>query len=109
MKPIILVSEPTFREPKRVTKQDVWGPDPIFTKKGVIFPEGDGMIVAKSETICPIFKDKVPYKSVTVVCTREQEFDVCYWLEYVHGGNSIAKRKILPDNKVGIRSDYMCW
>lgn len=69
----------------------------------------NGMVVAMSEQLCPVFKDKVPYKSVTVICTREQEFDVSYWLEYVDGANSISKRKLLPDNKVALRSDYMCW
>jgi len=72
-----------------------------------------GMVVASQAkgypNICPIWKDKIPYKSVTVVCPEEFEGDCEYWLEFVHGGGSISRRKKLPGGKIALRSDYQAW
>lgn len=97
---IIGVNMPTGPKAKKLTKDDVWGS---------AADNYTGMIVARSESKCPIFKDKVPYKSVTVVCDIAQQGEVEYWLEYVHGGNCVCKTKKLPENKIAIRSDYQCW
>jgi hypothetical protein len=70
--------------------------------------DNGGMIVAGYNDICPIFKDKIPYKSVTVICQAEDYNEVCYWLDYVHGGG-ISKTKTLTDGRIAIRSNYMCW
>ena len=59
--------------------------------------------------VCPIFKDKLPFKAVTVVCDREQEQEVVYWLEYVQGGNCVTQRSGLRNGKVAIRAEYQCW
>ena len=104
----IKVSNPTRdlnEEKMKLTKEDVWGK--WNHEEGTMV--SPGMIVSRSEERCSIFKDKVPYKSVTVVCSTEQADEVEYWLEYVHGGGSISKRKELPGNRVAIRSNYMCW
>lgn len=86
------------REAKMKLKlEDVWGKD----KKG-------GLAVAYSYDECPVFNDTVPYKSVTVVFDIEDEEEVCYWLRSIHGG-SYRARKVLPDGKIAIRSDYQCW
>lgn len=84
-----------------VTKEDVWG-DMVNSNKR-------GMVVAKSYDTCPIFCDKVPYKSVTVVCDANQESAVRYWLSFVHGGNNISNRKVFDDGRIALRSNYMCW
>lgn len=122
----IEVLEPTVPESKELTQEDVWGK---FVSEGTEdMVEGGqtykvskghfkgGMMVArgtgrkdKPAVICPIFGDVVPYKSVTAVCAIAMETDVTYWLEYVHGGNSISQRKVLPGGRVALRSDYMCW
>ena len=96
----VLVSEPTAPKAKTLTQEDVWG---NYTKKTL------GMIVARMNDKCPVFKDKVPYKSVTIICTEEQFDEVHYWLEYVHGADCIGKVKRLPKGKIAIRSNYMCW
>lgn len=88
----------------KLTMEDVWGKHNEKTFE----PIHNGMIVAREEEKCPIFRDRLPYKSVTVVCKPEQEDEVCYWLDYVHGGG-ISKRKVLKDGKIAIRSNYMCW
>lgn len=93
--------EEEYQKKLCVTKEDVWG-DMVNSDKR-------GMVVAKSYDTCPIFHDKVPYKSVTVVCEPKQERDVCYWLSYVHGGNNISNRKVLDDGRIALRSDYTCW
>lgn len=99
------LSGPSGDEPSSTTKDDVWGEfDPVTFEK-----LSEGMVVARSEQTCPHFGDVIPYKSVTVVCQIEQEEDVHYWLEYVHGANAVSMRKPLPDNQVAIRSDYQCW
>lgn len=94
----MIVSNPTVPEAKKITKEDVWG--------GI---GQNGMIVARTDDKCPYFKDKVPYKSVTVVCDKDQVHEVTYWLEYVHGAHSVSKTKDLKNGKVAMRSDYKCW
>lgn len=101
----IFLSGPSGNEPTKISKEDVWGKwdDDCNIKIS------DGMIVANYGNKCPIFKDIVPYKSVTVVCNKEDVNDVTFWLEYVHGANAISKEKSLPDGKIALRSDYQCW
>lgn len=85
-------------------KADVFGDFDHETFKKI----NDGMVVAKTDDVCPIFGDVVPYKSVTVICMKSQESEVRYWLSYVHGGPA-SKRFELPDDRVAIRSDYQAW
>jgi len=107
----------------KVTKDDVWGKytdDLKLLDRGMIvaqgyigdkyYEEGLGAWKKKVQTtnVCPVWKDELPYKSVTVVCLKEQEDEVKYWLSHVHGGES-EKTKTLPDGKVAIRSNYQCW
>lgn len=87
----------------KLEKDDVW---PLFDDKDKKITEG--RIVASSGEKCPIWKDKVPYKSVTAVCTKDELNEVLYWLSYVHGGEH-SKMCPLPDNKIAIRSDYQAW
>lgn len=101
----VYLSSPTTDTPVVLKQEDVWGEyDPVLGVK-----VSEGMIVARTDDTCPIFGDKVPYKSVTVVCNEEQKQEVTYWLEYVHGANSVSSVKEIEDNNVAIRSDYMCW
>jgi hypothetical protein len=121
------VSNPTVREAKELTKEDVWG---VFKETGREThrdPDGfeyqsmaggfvGGMMVArghghkdKPQNVCPIFKDEVPWKSATAICALAMEPEVTYWLEYVQGGNCISQRKVLPGGRVALRCDYMCW
>ena len=100
----VFVSGPSGSEPATLTKEDVWGEyDDDYR---MINP---GMIVARSGDTCPIFGDEVPYKSVTVVCLPEQEADVTYWLEHVHGSDCLNGRANLKSGRIALRSDYMCW
>lgn len=101
----MFVSGPSGDEPDSLTKEDVWGE---FDHESLT-KLSDGMIVARTDEQCPHFEDTVPYKSVTVVCEANQEQEVHYWLEYVHGGNSVSMRKELPNNQIALRSDYQCW
>jgi hypothetical protein len=88
----------------KLKMEDVWGKYDEEKHEMIHY----GMIVARAEVKCPIFKDKLPYKSVTVVCNPEEEGEVEYWLSYVHGGG-VSKRKELKDGKIALRSDYQCW
>ena len=87
-----------------LNKDDVWGAYNVETRQRI----SDGMIVARSEEICPIFGDKVPNKSVTVVCNQKQYDEVVYWLAYVHGGEA-SRDRLLEDGRIALRSDYQCW
>jgi hypothetical protein len=89
----------------KLTKQDVWGSFDETTHEKL----SDGMIVARYKDICPIWKDELPNKSVTVICTETQFNEVSSWLEYVHGAESVTKAKTLPEGKIALRSDYKCW
>jgi hypothetical protein len=101
----VSISGPLGGTPTSLTKEDVLGG---FVHKSLT-KLSDGMIVARSDQECPHFEDTVPYKSVTVVCDENQEKDVHYWLEYVHGANSVSMKKPLPNNRIALRSDYQCW
>lgn len=90
---------------RKLTKEDVWGKFDEETLRRL----SDGMIAARSEQICPVWKDKLPYKSVTVICKAEEVDEVSYWLGYVHGGDSISKQRKIAGGKVALRSNYMCW
>ena len=94
-----------FHATLKLKKEDVWGSFNPETYK----METEGMVVARQDQVCPVFKDTVPYKSATVVCLPSQEKEVIYWLTYVQGGNNISKRKVLPGGEVALRTDYMCW
>lgn len=92
---------PSIAEVGQLTLEDIFGNDKLKTK---------GMVVAVRGEQCPIFKDIIPYKSVTVVCNTNQEREVTNWLDYVMGGRSISKRKEIKSvGIVVLRSDYQCW
>ena len=59
----VIVSQPSVPEAKTLRKDDVWG---IYDDK-VGKRVKNGMVIARSEERCPIFKDIIPYKSVTLV------------------------------------------
>lgn len=96
---------------KELTKDDVWGIFDIdkmeYETTGMMV--GSSSVALESMNVCPIWGDTLKYKSATFVCEREQELDVIEWLEYVHGGGCISRRKVLPDGKIALRSDYQCW
>lgn len=110
---------------KKITQDDVWGTfdeDFNLVTRGMIVAQGNPYDKPEEEQerldlikkiqvpdICPIWKDRLPYKSVTVVCNVDQSGEVESWLSYVHGGDCISKIKMLPNNKVAFRSNYMCW
>ena len=114
-----IVLNPSTSESRFLKQEDVWGRYVEIDDKYVNV--NDGMIVADhnfgghdekngcSKKKCPHFGDYIGYKSVTVVCDKRLQKDVEYWLEFVHGGGSIQDVKDLKDNKIAIRSDYMCW
>lgn len=101
----MIVSEPNFPEAKKLSKDDVFGIFDLEKMEKV----SKGMVVASSDEFCPHFGDIVPYKSVTVVCRRDQVDEVSYWLEYVQGAGSITETKAINDLQVALRADYMCW
>ncbi len=108
----------------KLGKADVWGDFNHDTGENL----GHGMVVARGlpqidkyftkeqfdkankevPAICPVFGDRLPWKSVTVICKMEEYKEINYWLEYVHGGGAVQKTKSLPDGKLAIRSNYMC-
>lgn len=107
----------------KVSKDDVWGKfdDNLnLISRGMIVAQGyigdkyyeKGLEHWKKKlqvsNVCPVWGDELPYKSVTVICNKEQEDEVRYWLCYVHGGEA-EMSKTLPDGKVAIRSNYQCW
>ena len=112
----IWVSSPSGLKPKNLIQEDVWGKHEMESEHIPKIPIRwihHGMIVASSDAdglpiVCPVWKDKLPYKSVTVICKPSQEQDVTYWLEYVQGTDSVSRRKKVG-NKVALRSDYKCW
>jgi len=123
----VMVSLPDGPEPTEMTKDDVWGKLVVDGVEEHVGASGKyassvkghfegGYIVARGHghddappVKCPVFGDEVPYKSVTAVFPAAIESDVTYWLGYVQGGDCVSKRKVLPDGRVAVRADYMCW
>lgn len=101
----IIIKSPNGEPPENLTKEDVWG---VFDMEKME-RTSEGMIVARHKDICPIFKDEVPYKSVTVVCPKKRYDEVVYWLEYVHGADCVTMIEELDDLRIAIRSEYQCW
>ena len=63
---------------------------------------------------CPIFKDKIGYKSFTIIVEKRLQDQAEYWCGYFHGANSISNTMDLDNTKngkvyVAIRSDYQAW
>jgi len=89
----------------------------MLVARGLPYEEGSPealKIQSKSDDkpipmVCPIMGDKLPYKSVSVVCKVEDFEAVEYWLSYVHGGGCIEFTKDLEDGTMLVRSNYMCW
>jgi len=119
----IKISEPTnVPVLSAVTQDDVWG---IFDSErwrreswGMIVARGQGETrgMGKQPTgvedvpeVCPVWGDKLGYKDVTVVFSNEVEDQAVYWLEYVHGGDCVTRRKSLRGDRVALRSEYQCW
>ncbi len=108
----------------KITQDDVWGTyddDHHMIDKGMMVARGYGEpdekyfprkkyeeLTKVLPDICPVWKDKLPYKSVTVICEEKDLSQVLYWLSYVHGGE-YDKTKELPGGKVAIRSHYQAW
>lgn len=108
----------------KLFKSQVWGKfdknhhsidNGMIVARGL--PEVDGKyftqekyneITSRLPDTCPVWKDKMPYKSVTAICSEEEFDEVTFWLSYVHGGE-YEKVKNLPDGKVAIRSNYQAW
>jgi hypothetical protein len=117
----ITISNPTHANPQALTKEDIWGKwvNRHRVSWGMIvadcqFGGGRDKKTARSKGKCPIFNDHIPYRSVTVVCREEWADEVAYWLEFVHGGESISQEKEINDleegkNYIAFRSDYQCW
>jgi hypothetical protein len=112
-----------------ITKDDVWGEftgidDPRGThvkiSKGMITAQGipyepdspEGKALSKkigAPAVCPMTKAPLPFKSVNVVCKKEDQQAVEYWLEYVHGGGCVEFTVAVEGDRVLIRSNYMAW
>ena len=58
---------------------------------------------------CPVFHDLIPWKSWTVIVPLEHEQDAMYWLDYIHGADSVTWRKQVDHRSVALRSNYMAW
>ena len=111
------ILDPTVSEPENLTMEAVWGKHEMESEHVPKIPMvwiHHGMLVATSHedglrSICPVWGDVLPYKSVTVICRPCMEKEVKYWLEYVHGGGSVSRRKVISKNEIALRSDYQCW
>ena len=100
----VVVLDPTFPEATDITQEDVWGK--WLNPQTKVH---NGMVAAKTGDKCPVWGDKVPYKSVTVICASDLREQVAYWLEFVHGSDCIANVCDLDNGRVAFRSDYQAW
>ena len=93
--------------PEPLTKEDVFNTDRFIVADCRHGGYDEKKLQSKGR--CPIFGDFVDWKSVTVVCTKEEEWEVETQLTYQHGADSVSQYKELDDGRVAMRSDYMAW
>ena len=74
---------------------------PYRVAVGRTYPEQDN-------DICPVWGDRLPWKSTTVIVEAAEEDDATYCLACAHGGG-YERRKVLPDGRVALRSNYQAW
>ncbi len=89
------------REESDMTPRERWEADMCWVFKA---PH----VVGNCEQVCPVWGDKLPYKSVTVTVSLEDEEAAAYCLESAHGGQW-TRRKVHSDGTVSLRSNYVCW
>tara|TARA_R100001594_G_scaffold150378_1_gene211304 strand:- start:132 stop:419 length:288 start_codon:yes stop_codon:yes gene_type:complete len=91
------------REPKGSAKraQLRWKEDMIWVFK-------KPYLVAQQHETCPVWGDKVPFKSVTVVIPEDEEKDAVVCLACAHGGGW-SRRKAVGAGLIALRSDYQAW
>jgi hypothetical protein len=65
-------------------------------------------LVGQQETVCPVWGDEIPYKSVTVIVAADEEDAATYCLACAHGGD-YDRRKVLDDGRIALRSNYQAW
>jgi hypothetical protein len=97
----VLVPAPSFsgtRQPLKSATNPKWAVEAPYL---VAFGNGTN--------VCPIWGDKLPYKSITIVVDAADQDDAESCCAYVHGGDCVEKTRVLPDGRVAIRSNYMCW
>jgi len=58
--------------------------------------------------ICPVWGDRLPWKSSTVIVPPELEDAAAFCLACADGGG-YSRRKVLEDGRVALRSDYQAW
>ena len=90
--------------PKFLTEEDVWG---VFNKDRTR-RISNGMIIAREDEICPIWSDKVEWRSDTILCRKEHLEDVLYWTDFMNGADNVIKQTDVGENHVAIRTMYMC-
>ena len=98
----IRTKKSNFR-PERLTKSDVFGQHRVANGR-LVAREG-GMVVAKASETCPVFKDVVPEKAVTVVGREDDLDEVLYWLEYVKGKDCVTMTHH-QDGWIALRAEH---
>jgi len=92
-------------------KEDVWGYG-YYDKDMVWQKVHDGLVVARTDEICPVWGDRLPYKSSTLVIPEGAPTELVeaveYWVSYVMGG-SPTRKTFQPDGTVALRADYQAW
>jgi hypothetical protein len=87
--------------PARPTAQERWQADMCWALKAPYR-------VAGGDDTCPVWGDRVPWKSVTVIVEASEEDAAAYCLSMAHGAGW-SRRKVLDDGRVALRSDYAAW
>lgn len=101
----ITVLTPTTKSDSAVTrweKNRMWVfEDPYRVAVGRSYPES-------KNDICPVWGDRMPWKSVTVIVPADEEDDAAFCLACAHG-SGYSNRKVLEDGRIALRSDYTAW
>jgi hypothetical protein len=96
-----LVGLTDILRPARPTAEERWQADMTWALKAPYR-------VAATDDVCPVWGDRVPYKSVTVIVEASEEDAATYCLACAHGGG-YSRRLVLADGRVALRSDYQAW
>ncbi len=96
------VKKSDFR-PSKLSRDDVFGKHKF--QDGKLIGREGGLVVATEGQKCPVFKDVLPQKAVTIVGLEKDFEEIEYWLEYIKGRGCITKEHT-QDGHIALRAEY---
>lgn len=89
--------------PSKLSRRDVFGAHKF--KDGKLVGRQGGMVASREGEECPVFKDTVPEKALTIVGPLDLFDEIEYWLEYIKGKDCITRHHV-QDGYIALRAEH---